>query len=60
MEVGDLVMVRLKDKKGKSIFVPGLIVTCVQQDKPPTFEILVSGVKRTVTHRDIGPFDLFE
>jgi len=60
MEVGDLVMVRLKDKKGKPIFVPGLIVICIQKDKPPTFEILVNGAKHTVTHRDIGPFDLFE
>jgi hypothetical protein len=60
MEVGDLVMVRIKDKKEKPIFVPGLIVMCIQKDKPPTFEILVNGVKHIVTHRDIGPLDLFE
>ena len=53
-------MVRIKGKKGKPILAPGLIVKCVRKEKPPTFEILVDGVKHVITHRDIGPFDLFE
>ena len=60
MKVGDLVMVRLKTKKDRRTLVPGLIVSCLQKDKPPTFEILVNGAKHTLTHRDIGPFNLFE
>ena len=60
MEVGDLVMVRLKTGKDRRTLAPGLIVRCLQKDKPPTFEILANGVKHVLTHRDIGPFSLFD
>ena len=53
-------MVRLKTKHGRRTLVPGLIVACLQKDKPPTFEILVNGVEHSLTHRDIGPFMLLK
>ncbi len=60
MNVGDLVMVRIRGKKGHVMLVPGLIVACIRKEKPPTFEILVDGASHVVTHRDIGPIDLLE
>ena len=60
MEVGDLVMVRLKAGKDRRTLAPGLIIGSLQKDRPPTFEILVNGARHILTHRDIGPFGLFD